>query len=64
MSTNQALVTTEELANYLGVSVRTVQRLTAAGSLPHYKVGRSVRYRSTDIERWLFDRFVAPVRAA
>jgi hypothetical protein len=29
-----------------------VEKLTAEGSLPHYKFGRAVRYRIGEIEAW------------
>jgi len=45
-------------ANLLSVSPGTlsVWRSTGRWNLPFYKVGRSVRYRRQDIERWLESR--------
>ncbi len=43
-----------DLARRLGVSVRTVRRLDAAGKLPKpVRLGHSVRWRSDEIERWV-----------
>jgi predicted DNA-binding transcriptional regulator AlpA len=46
-----------DLSDYLGISVSTlyVWRSTGDGP-PSFKVGRSVRYRAGDIERWLRER--------
>jgi excisionase family DNA binding protein len=38
-----ALLTTDQTAERLGVSPRSVQRLIAAGELPVVRIGRSVR---------------------
>ena len=39
-----SLMTPTELAIHLGVSKRTVQRLTAAGEIPIVRIGALVRY--------------------
>jgi excisionase family DNA binding protein len=49
-------MTVADVATRLSVSRSTVHRLVTSGSLPRVKVGRrSVRYRTTDVER-LVDR--------
>lgn len=47
------LLTRTETAQFLAISVRTLDRLTRAGSLPCCRVGRSVRYRWRDVKKWL-----------
>ncbi len=49
------LLTTQEVAELLGVSVATLEvwRCTGRTALPFVKVGRCVRYRLSDVERWL-----------
>jgi excisionase family DNA binding protein len=43
-----------EVASYLGVPLRTVYRWRTRGDGPRgYRVGRHVRYRIVDVERWL-----------
>src|SRR5258708_29592249 len=44
-----ALLTTRELAEVLAISERTVKRL----GIPHFKVGRQVRYDARSVNRWL-----------
>lgn len=48
------------VAEYLGVSERTVYNRVRSGDLPALKVGRLWRVRATDLEAWLG---VAPERA-
>jgi excisionase family DNA binding protein len=48
------LYTADGLAQYLGVPLATVYRWNYAGTGPRpVKVGRFVRYRAVDVERWL-----------
>lgn len=52
-----ALMNTEELARLLNVPIGTIRdwRLRGTGP-PGLKVGRHVRYRVVDVERWLDDQ--------
>jgi excisionase family DNA binding protein len=47
------LVSKAEAAELLGVSVRTVERLIAAGQLPLLHIERASRLRVTDIEAYV-----------
>jgi len=49
------LLNVNEVAEYLGISVRTVWALRATGELPAYKVGHLTRWRRTDIYRYMGD---------
>ena len=58
--TTPTLITEQEAAKALGVSAGTLKaaRLHRLPSnplrnLPHVRIGRSVRYRREDIERWI-----------
>lgn len=47
------MLTEKELAKILNVSVQTVRRMRKRGEGPaHIKIGRLIRYRVEDIERW------------
>ncbi|MCA9196012.1 MAG: helix-turn-helix domain-containing protein [Planctomycetales bacterium] len=51
-----ALITVAELANLLGVSVRTVWRKESTGYLPHpVRIGGLVRWRRNEIMQWIED---------
>jgi excisionase family DNA binding protein len=50
---DRLLVTKTEAAERLSVSVRTVERLVATGSLPQVHVGRLPRFRVSDLEAYV-----------
>ena len=54
------LMTREQAAEYLGLRIQTlaVWAITGRYNLPMVKVGRSVRYRKSDLDRWLESRTV------
>ena len=50
-------LTEKQVAQHLGVSVRTLQAQRQRGSgIPYLKIGRSVRYASADVERYLIQQ--------
>jgi excisionase family DNA binding protein len=54
----KTLMTPDEVATYLGVSVETlnVWRCTKRYNLPYIKAGRLVRYRIEDLETFVTSR--------
>ena len=42
-----------EVAAYLRCSPSTVRRMVRRGQIPHYRFGKLVRFRLSEIERWL-----------
>jgi len=58
-------LTAEDVAAYLGVSIRTVRSWTAAGIIPHVRLpGRLVRFDRNAVDAWVASHAVAPVRGA
>ncbi|MCZ7532822.1 MAG: helix-turn-helix domain-containing protein [Acidimicrobiia bacterium] len=57
MESLDKLLTVKDLAEYLGVPVATIYawRSHREGP-PGFRVGRHVRYRWADVERWIEDR--------
>ncbi len=51
MADTEHLLSREQVAALLAVSVRSVRRYTDSGRLPSVHVGRNVRYRRADVER-------------
>ena len=48
------VLTAEQVAQVLQVSLRSVRRLTASGALPHRLVGKLVRYTVADVDTYLY----------
>ncbi len=48
-----AVVSITDAAVYLGVSADTVRRLVRSGSIPHARIGNSIRIRRTDLDGYL-----------
>lgn len=46
------LLNKQEAATILGIGVRTLERLTARGTIPHVRPVRRVLYRPEDLERF------------
>jgi excisionase family DNA binding protein len=51
----RALVTIDDVAEYLGVSVRHVRRLVFERRIPYVKWGHLLRFDIDDINAWLAD---------
>jgi len=60
------LWTPPQAASFLGVAVQTlaVWRSYRRHNLPYVKVGNLVRYRKSDLEKWLAERTCAPAAAS
>lgn len=50
------LLTVDDVAESLQSSAKTVRRLIEHGDLPHLRVGRLVRVRPEDFERFIKER--------
>lgn len=50
----------EEAAEYVRLGASTLNRFRTSGGGPRYaKLGKSVRYRKTDLDAWLASRIIA-----
>jgi prophage regulatory protein len=47
-----------EAAAALGISERALWALTAAGEVPHIKLGRCVLYQVSALEKWLSEKSI------
>lgn len=50
-------ISRQELAQHCGISLRHVDNLTKRGTLPFYKIGKSVRYDLAEVEQIIRQRF-------
>ena len=48
-----AVMTVQEVADYLNVDPKTVYRLVNRGELPGFKVGGSWRFQKSDLDAWI-----------
>lgn len=56
MNDNDRLLTAEDLAVFLDVPVKTLYAWRYRGEGPiGFRVGKHIRYRWTDVERWIGD---------
>ena len=56
---NEQLKSTKWLAERLGLSITTIERLRSSKSLdlpPHLTIGKSIRYDATVVDQWLRER--------
>ena len=51
----EAWLTREDVAEWLGVSTSTVDRMRRGG-MPHRKFGRTIRFKRSEVERWIETR--------
>jgi excisionase family DNA binding protein len=49
LTADNQLVGKEEIAEMLGMTIRTVDNWMDRGLLPYFKIGRSVRFRKNDV---------------
>lgn len=47
------LMTAEEAAAYLKLNEGTVRHMAASGTIPKVKIGRSLRFRRSDLNAWI-----------
>lgn len=47
------ILTAEEVANILNVSKETVYRLSRRNEIPHFYMGRLLRFSETEIINWI-----------
>ena len=42
-----------ELSEYLGIKKSTLYAMIGNGDLPHYRIGRLIRFRCDDVDSWI-----------
>ena len=54
------LLTRKESQDYLKISLSTLERLIKSGTLPAVKIGRQVRIKRSDLERYATQTPIKP----
>jgi excisionase family DNA binding protein len=49
----QPLLSLEQVAKYINLSVKTVRRFVASGALKSYRLGASLRFKFADVEAFI-----------
>ncbi|PKK82035.1 MAG: hypothetical protein CVT49_15735 [candidate division Zixibacteria bacterium HGW-Zixibacteria-1] len=49
----EKLLTPQEIAEVLGVQPSTIYQWTHQGFIPHVKIGKFVRFKEKDVEKWV-----------
>jgi excisionase family DNA binding protein len=49
----EKLLTTNEIAEYLSVTPRTVRGYVAVDFIPYIKIGGNIRFKPSKIEKWV-----------
>jgi len=49
----EKLLTPQEIAEVLGVQPSTIYQWTHQGYIPHVKLGKFVRFKEKDVEKWV-----------
>lgn len=53
---NSSLLNVPDIAGYLKVQRSTIYSLVETKQIPHYRVGRQIRFKKPEIEKWLEER--------
>ena len=46
-------LTAQEAAKYLGYAIGTLYNKCVAGEIPHLRLGRNLRFRHADLDKWV-----------
>lgn len=61
ISTTKEVLTSEETAKYMGISLGYLYKLTCKKEIPHYKpMGKMCYFNRVEVEKWLQSNRVAP----
>ncbi len=63
-TSNDPLLTTDDVASYLNVDVVTVRRLITKGELGAYRIASEYRVRMSDLEDYLRRQYIPPKQQA
>lgn len=49
----------EDMAAYLSIRRKTLYAMVESGDIPHYRIGRLIRFRKEDVDCWMEKKRVA-----
>lgn len=54
--TENELLTRKELANFLRISIATLQTMMKKNEIPFYKINKRILFKKSEIDEWLNQR--------
>ncbi|MCK5506280.1 MAG: helix-turn-helix domain-containing protein [Thermodesulfovibrionia bacterium] len=55
------ILTVKELSELVKIKEKTIYYLVSQGSIPHYRIGKLVRFKQDEIERWMESKKAKPL---
>ena len=55
------ILTVDQLAEYLGIAKQRVYEAVSKNTIPYFKVGKSLRFRKSAIDKWIESKSVPVV---
>lgn len=60
----KGMLSSEEAARFLGVTNDHVRRMASRREIPHYKMGKYLRFDRLDLEEWMRQERIDPIYEA
>jgi excisionase family DNA binding protein len=60
MDLGKEFFTIEQLSEYLNLKRSTLYLQVETGQIPHYRIGRLLRFKKAEIDEWLASHRIAP----
>lgn len=54
-------MTVKDLSGFIKVKEKTLYYLVRQGAIPHYRIGKLVRFRQDEISRWMESKKAEPL---
>jgi excisionase family DNA binding protein len=48
----------EDISTYLNIKSKTLYAMVESGDIPHYKIGRLIRFKREDVDLWMEEKKV------
>jgi len=55
-------LTVKELASYIKVKEKTLYSLVNQGLMPHYRIGKLIRFKQDEIDTWMQSKKAVPLK--
>lgn len=49
----RSTLTVEEIAEYIGVSIDMIYKMTREKAIPHFRVGRRILFKKDSVDKWI-----------